>query len=90
MSEWRRGDTWGGVQQSCRRIEGYDRVSAIVHYDTPFEDEEFPPSFDWTIQDGADGGRVIERGYVDGEQGLAAAQRAADEAAARLYPEPTP
>lgn len=87
MSEWKRGDTWGGLQQSCRSLEGYDRINVIVHYDSPWDDEERQPDYRWSVQDGANGGRTLDSGWVDGEEGLEAAQRAADEAAARLFPE---
>ena len=49
-------------------------------------DRTLPYSYHWSVQDGSCG-RVIEQGSIDGDDGLETAQLAADEAAARLFPE---
>jgi hypothetical protein len=89
MSGWVRGDTWGG--RACYRREvGGDRIMAYVAFDLIDPeldgDRTLPYSYHWSVQDGSCG-RVIEQGSIDGDDGLETAQLAADEAAARLFPE---
>ncbi|MFA5709302.1 hypothetical protein [Mycolicibacterium sp.] len=62
----------------------HERFVAYVDVDTDWERDE-PLSYTWSVQDGSCG-RVLDRGWVDGDQGLATAQLAAEEAAARLFP----
>ncbi|MDB2196300.1 hypothetical protein [Mycobacteroides abscessus] len=84
MSNWTRGDTWGG--RACYRREvGGDRIMAYVAYDLPWDDEEGSAVYEWSVQDGSRG-RILDQGFIDASEGLAGAQRAADEAALRLFP----
>lgn len=68
----------------ARALPGLDRIYAYVDFDQ-WEGEEHPLSYHWSVQDGSCG-QVLDHGHVDGDQGLAAAQAAADAAAARLFP----
>ena len=81
ISSWElQSNSYGHV--TFRRDLG-DRFFAYVVYDK--EEDREPFSYHWSVQDGSCG-RVLEQGWVDGEEGMAAAKAAADEAAAQLRP----
>lgn len=61
-----------------------NRILAYVVYDNE-EDRDYPFSYHWSVQDGSCG-KILDQGWVDGEEGLETAKAAADEAAAALFP----
>lgn len=83
MSGWKLERARGTQTTYSRALEGLDRIYAYVDYDQ-WEDEEKPPHYRWSVQDGSCG-KVLASGYTD-EGGLAAAQADADDAAAKLFP----
>lgn len=84
MSQWKITSSSGGDTTYTRAVDGLDRIRAYVSF-SQWEDEERPTHYSWSVQDGSCG-KVLQRGTVDGDEGLPAAQKAADAAVAQLFP----
>ena len=84
MSSWERFPTVGSGGWSVFRRELPDRHAVYVEYEANWESEG-PLLYSWSVQDSSCG-RVLDSGHIDGEEGLAGAQRIADAAAAQLFP----
>jgi hypothetical protein len=83
MSDWKLQPGVGGPTTYRRDL--HDPFVVYVAYEIDWEQDQ-PVQYTWSVQDGSCG-RVLEHGWVDGDQGLEVAKRTADAAVAQLFPE---
>lgn len=83
MSEWRRhyGVLGSGV---THRLDLHDRFVAYVDVDSCWDTGDVL-TYHWSVQDGSCG-KVLDQDWLDGDVGLDAAKKAAQDAAVRLFP----
>lgn len=82
ISEWKRHPVVGS--RIVHRCDLHDRYVAYVDVDSCWDTGRVL-TYHWSVQDGSCG-KVLDQDWLDGDAGLEAAMKAAQDAAVKLFP----